>query len=89
MKTNIQDFDVYLWKVFGISITTLFSVQTKVTYCKNISKFLENWTIFMWFIVETYIQTDRQTNLKFSHGNKLTVERKWNGNRSNNNEKYA
>ena len=39
----------------------IFDVQTEVTYCKNIAKFGDNWSIFMWFTAHTNIQTVRKT----------------------------
>ena len=48
---------------------TIFDVQTKVTFMKNISNFCDNWSILTWFTVQTSITTDSQTNFKLSDGN--------------------
>ena len=48
-----------------------FGAQTKVPYCKNISKLHDNLSIFTLFIAQIYIETDRETNFKFSHGNEM------------------
>ena len=65
---------------------TIFGVQTKVTYCKNIFKFRETWSFSKWFIPQTNIHTDRQTNFTLSHGNKLAMVSKWKGGLYNNNK---
>ena len=66
----------------------VFGVQSKVTYYKNIFKFRETWSFSKWFIAQTNIQTDRQTNFTLSHGNKLAMVSKWKGGLYNNNKKY-
>ena len=47
---------------------TICGLQTEVTYYKKVSVFCENWSIFEWFIAQTNIQAERQTNIKPSHG---------------------
>ena len=49
----------------------IFKVRTKIIYFKNIYKFCDNGSIFIWFLAQTKIQTDRETIFKLSHYNSI------------------
>ena len=66
----------------------MFSVQTKVIYCKNISKLRENLSIFTWLIAQTNIHTDRQI-FNSCMAMKLTIVPKWKGNLTNKGKKKS
>ena len=55
-----------------------YAVQTKFTYCKNISKFRENWSVFAWFTAQTNIQTNEILNCRMSNkiNNSTKVKKK-------------
>ena len=50
-------------------VIKIFYVQTKDTYNNNISKFRDNWSIFMLFMAQTNTEIDGQKIFKLSHGN--------------------
>ena len=61
-------------------MVTIFGVETKVSYWKNVSKFRENCSIFTWFIPPKQIlrPADGQTLIS-RMATKLTVVLNWKG----------
>ena len=52
---------------------TIFVVQTKVIYFKNIYKFCENGSFFTWFLAHTNVQTDKLCSIAIP----LTIISPW------------